>query len=257
MELHTLTGSTPTLAVARAYASRHFDRALLFLANSSAALAHHSRFFCATDAGEVRGVAVRFEGFAVPTVSCAADGGDACAALVELARPPAACTVVTHEAQPLTAAMESLPAVTDTWLDSPCAPLTRPAGVCQLDAADELLAFCRKHGARYVLPEMLALGHAHGARDAHGELVAIGLLQFALADRNYAQLGGFLTAPHARARGHATRILAAIRGSLAAAGVAHCGLFADAPDPTLPAFYAARGFHHRGRFHFRELPARG
>jgi GNAT superfamily N-acetyltransferase len=256
MPLHALTLGTPAFAAARAYASRHFDRALLFLGDSSSALAHHSRFLCATHAGEVRGVAVRFEGFAVPTVSCAADGGDVCSALIEAARPPANCTLVTHEAQPLTAAMASLPGVTDTWLDGPCPPLIKPAGVCQLDDADELLAFCAKHGARYVLPEMLALGHAQGARDAHGELVAIGLLQFALADRGYAQLGGFLTAPHARGRGHATRILAAIRCSLAAAGVAHCGLFADASDPTLPEFYAARGFHHRGRFHFRELSAR-
>jgi GNAT superfamily N-acetyltransferase len=259
VEVRALTIGTPAFVAARAYALRCFDRALLFLGDSSPAMTRHSCFFSATHTDRVRGVAVRFEGFAEPTVSCAADDGDTCTALIDAARPRAACTIVTHEAQPLSAALARRPAAIDTWLDCPCDARPPPhviRDVCRLDDPREVLAFCTRHGARYVLPDMLALGHAYGARDANGELLALGLLQFALDDRSYAQLGGFLTAPHARGRGHATRLLAAIRCSLTAAGFARCGLFADAPDPTLPAFYQGRGFHPRGRFHFRALPAR-
>jgi hypothetical protein len=64
-----------------------------------------------------------------------------------------------------------------------------------------------------------------------------------------------VTAPAARGRSCVSAILRAIESILARAGIAGCGLFADAGDPTL-AVFVLRGFVLRGGFPFHPALAR-
>ena len=249
--MHEIQAGSVEFEAADAWARAHFEAALLYLADSSGPLAAHARLFSATRGTRTCGVAVRFEAFDTPSLSCAAQDVQACEALLETARTPHS-VLITHEQQPLPRAIAALPAAMDTWLTRPCTPQPMPPGVCGLTQAAELTAFYDAQRAQYFHPDMLQLGHGFGVRSEAGGLISAGGLHFTIADR-YAQLGGLFTAEPARGRGLGTRILTAIGSSLATAGVQRCGLFADGSDPTLPAFYATRGFTLQGRFAFRTL----
>ena len=253
MDAHEIQPGSAELERACAWAEAHFEHALLFLADVRGPLARHARFFSAERDAGTCGVAVRFEAFGTPTLACASRDAEACAALIQAGRSPE-CILITHEHQPLPAAISVLPTSMDTWLTRACAPQAVPPGVSRVADASALAELYAEQGAHYFHPDMLQLGHWYGARSEAGKLISAGGLHFLIADR-YAQLGGLFTAEHARGRAWATRILAAISSSLAEAGVPRCGLFADGSDPSLPAFYAARGFQVQGRFAFRTLAA--
>jgi hypothetical protein len=254
-EIRKLTPGTPEWGSAVAWASKQFDKALLFLGDTTKPLLAHAKFWCQRDARDQRigGVAVCFRGFRSLLISVAADDTGSCLALIDAAVSSRPATLVTHESQLLPASIVTAHADNDPWLDAVCCAALDHASIVALDDARELAWFYAAEGVQAWHPAMLEFGHCYGVRDAAGALIAAGGLNFVLPEHGYAQLGGLVTAKRARGQGHATRILSAIQGSLARAGIARCGLFADAADPTLPSFYTARGFAARGRFRFTPL----
>ena len=127
-------------------------------------------------------------------------------------------------------------------------------GVEPLTCEAELQAFYAEQGMSFWCPAMFRVGHAFGVRGPSGELISAGSVNFAIPEVGYAQVGPVVTHPGYRNRGHATRVLTAIRSSLARSGVRACGLFADADNPRLPEFYGRQGFTARGRFRFVTPP---
>ena len=236
-----------------AWARTHFGRSLLFLGDASEALSRHARFWSWIENNAVRGLAVRFQGFHLPVVSSAAENADICGALIEVASASAEALLVTHEEQPLPAQREAEPATYEPWLDAMCSRIPIHSGVCSIHDTGELARFYATQGVHYWHPDMLKFGHCFGVRGSCGSLVSAGGVNFVLSDRSYAQIGALVTAEHARRHSYATAVLTAVRDSLARAGVDRCGLFADASDPTLPRFYAMRGFRVRGRLRFSRL----
>jgi GNAT superfamily N-acetyltransferase len=249
-----LTPGSQDWCEALAWASRHFDRSVLILGDMTAPLRPHTRLWSCADAAAVAvGVAVRFEGFASPVVSCAAEDEDSCGALVDAARLAGPGMLVTHESQPLPAPLMRTHADHDPWLTGVCEPLPAPSNICPLEDPAELESFYAGQDMHYWHCDMLQFGHWFGVRDASGTLICAGGVNFVVPEHSYAQLGGLATAAHARGRSHATAVLDAIRSSLAQAGIARCGLFADSSDPRLPGFYVARGFAAHSRFRFTPL----
>jgi ribosomal protein S18 acetylase RimI-like enzyme len=249
--LRELTRGSDDWSQALAWSSLHFDRALLFLGDASAPLVSHARFWSWVVRGDVRGVAVRFDGVPVPVVSAAGDDA-ACAELIAASAVPGA-TLVTHETQWLPSTLASRPSTHSRWLDAACRRVPPRAEVCRVEESGELASFQEANGMRHWHPEMLQFGHCFGVRENSGALVSVGGVSFSVPGQSYAQLGGLLTAKQARGRGYASAVIEAIRTSLADAGVTRCGLFADPNDDAVSAFYAARGFESRGRFRFSSL----
>jgi len=252
LSVHELQPGTARFDAGCAWAVAHGDEALLFLADLASPLRQHAVFFGAFRGEQVCAVGVRFHALAPATFSCAAQDRESCAALID-AGVQSELVLVTHAQQVLPGHLQALPADVDTWLTGECQRTARAPEVGALVDAAELASFYALHGMRHFHPDMLRFGHYFGVRDDAGALLCAGGVQFVIAALGYAQVGGLVTAPHARGRALATRVLAGISGSLAADGVQHCGLFADAAAPHLTAFYAARGFRVRGSFAFRTL----
>ena len=97
---------------------------------------------------------------------------------------------------------------------------------------------------------MFRFGHTFGVRSANGRLICAGGVNFVLEDMRYAHIGPLVTDPAERGRSFGSQVLAAVRSSLASAGIRYCGLFADGADPGLIRYYVRRGFSTRGGFHF-------
>lgn len=235
------------------WAIERFDRALLVLGDRTEPLRPLTRCWIAREgpSGAIQGLAVRFEGFGVPTVSLVADRPDAIDALVACACGGRGLWIAVHADQPLPARLATSRSTADPWMTAPCA--SEPAalaGVEPLGEAGEVQELCRRLGLRFWAPAMLRFGHAFGARGPGGELVAMGGVNFVLPRRGYAQIGALATHPDHRGQGLGARLLRAIRHSLAGAGIATAGLLADGADPGLPEYYARQGFTRSGLFRF-------
>jgi len=233
------------------WARARFDRALMILGDATEPLRRFSNHWIAFDEASSSpvGLAARFEGFAQPLLSVVADAASASEALLRQGFASGPATIVAGVRQPLPAALSFAASTTDPWLVSPCGPEPIADDVVPLHDEGELCAFYEEQGMHYWSPAMLRNGHAFGIRAA-GRLVCAVIVNFILHEPRYAQLGALATHPDFRGRSFATRVLSAARSSLAKAGVRECGVFADASDPALTAFYARLGFAARGGFRF-------
>ena len=237
---------------ARAWARSRFDEALLVLADLTPQLQPLAMHWVACGAGSqsLKGVAVCFEGFGQPVASIAAEDEDAFAALFRQVQGSAPTLVFVNRQQPMPAniglKMESI----DAWLVSPCVPhRAQPDSEGELlEDANEVQDFMERMGMHFWNPAMLWFGHAFGIRSAQRDLVCAGCLNFLLAEEKYAQIGPIVTDPTHRGRSMGTRLLEAVRASLALAGVRQCGVFASENDARLMDFYRRRGFTQRGQF---------
>lgn len=241
------------------WAASRFDRTLLFHGDLTSALRDHSHYWVArSDLGEVAGVGVRFDGFALPSISIAADDVRAFRALLAAActSGPSILAVSAQQQVPEDLIFED-PGI-DPWLVASCASDSSvPDYAEELRDTGELADFYKRHGLGFWCEATLRQGHAFGIRSAEGSLVCAASVTFVLPDHGYAHIGSVLTSPPYRGRGYAGSVLAAVRRSLSKTGIRTCGLFADASDPSLPLYYTRLGFHRNGGYRFlTPLPKR-
>lgn len=234
------------------WAEARLERSLLVLGDLTIPLRRRARHFVCRSAGsgELRGLAVRFDGFSTAVASLVADDEEAARALIGRLRTPGAVLVLSAE-QP---APELGPAASaDPWMTAPTADVqVRPPHdrAEPIEDAFEMADLLRRANMSFWCPEMLHFGHAFGVRDGTGRLVAAAGVNFVLEGLAYAQLGPLVTDPSARGRSLGSQSLAAVRSSLARAGVTRCGLFAEGGVPDLVAYYERRGFVRSGEFRF-------
>jgi ribosomal protein S18 acetylase RimI-like enzyme len=236
----------------RAWARSRFDEALLVLADLTSQLRPLARHWIAYGAGShlLKGVAVCFEGFGQPVASIAAEDEDAFAALFRQVQGSVPTLLFVNRQQPMPANIGLNMESTDAWLISPCVPhrAQLDSEVELLEDANEVQDFMERMGMHFWNPAMQWFGHAFGIRSAQRDLVCAGCLNFLLSEEKYAQIGPVATDLTQRRRSMGTRVLEAIRASLAAAGVRECGVFASESDAQLIDFYRRRGFARRGQF---------
>jgi GNAT superfamily N-acetyltransferase len=254
LELISLPNGIENLEKVRLWAENRFERALLILGDSTEPLKRHSHFWAVFEhISEVPlGLAVQFDGFCRPVVSFVSDDLQATDELLRFA-----CrgeTIVAISAgQQLPSSLEVKLQTIDPWLVAPSlSGLEVPPEIESLSDEQELCAFYNEQGMRFWCPAMFDAGHTFGIRDMDEKLVCVGGVNFTLPRLGYAQIGALVTHPAHRGRSYASRVLAAIRVSLAHAGIHECGLFVNKGNPELLAFYAKRGFSERGRFRFIE-----
>ena len=247
-EIRELPRGVGTSEQVRRWAESHFDRALLILGDSTEALRQHSRFWGAFErTAEPAGLAVRFDGFASPIASVAADDPAVFNQLCEVACEGGA-TLVLNTKQPSPASFQNMPQSVDSWLVSNCTKSELDPNVEPLHDEAELQTFYSEQGMAFWCPSMLRSAQVFGIRGTSSEIVCAGGVNFVLSSLNYAQIGALATHPAYRKRSYATRVLMTIRSNLATMGIRLCGLFAESPS-----FYYKRGFSERGRFRFVEF----
>lgn len=235
---------------AREWAERQSDAALLIEADAAVPLARHSAFWTARDeAGQIVGLAARLEAFAMPSVTICAPDGEAFAALLDRAGADRPFLLATEAAQPLPAGAGIEPAPVDPWMAARCESLADEQAE-EIGDPREIAAFFRSQGAGFWSEAQFREGGCFGVRDPAGRLVSAGALGFVLERRSYGHIGPLVTEPGHRGRGYARAILSSLASRLALEGIECCGLFADAGDPNLPAFYERYGFERRGGFRF-------
>lgn len=237
---------------ARAWATSRFDQALLVLADLTPPLRSLASHWAAYDAKSqlFSGLGVRFEGFGQPVASIAAEGEAAFTALFGEVQGCAPTLVFVNRLQPVPPHIRANLESTDAWMVAPCVPHTEQPDpeVEPLKDASEVHDFVQRLGMHFWNPAMLRFGHAFGIRSPKGLLVSAACLNFALSDERYAHVGPIATDPAHRGKSMGTRVLDAVRSSLAAAGIQQCGVFASETDRPLVDFYASRGFAPRGQF---------
>ena len=247
-----VTGNAALEAVVRPWAERRFARSLLVLGDWTDPLRTHARHFAMYDTATTRvgGLAVRFHGFGRPVASLVADDATSATRLVDGLREEGAFLLAVADSQVLPHPIMRAAVGVDPWLVGPCDARQEDPEVIPLDNSSEVAEYFRRLDMQFFCPDMLKFGHAYGIRGCDRSLVCVGLLNFLLPQCGYAQIGSFATIPQQRRRGLGTRVLAAIRSSLAHAGIGKCGLYADGSNPALPAFYRRRGFKPAGRVRF-------
>jgi GNAT superfamily N-acetyltransferase len=238
----------------RRWAEARFDRALLILGDSTEPLLPHSSFWAVFErTSEVPlGLAVRFDGFENPVVSVAADSPQAFSQLLDVTCRGRTILALSTK-QRLPSGFQAGLNTVDAWLVATCMQeADTGADVEPLHDEIELGDFYAEQDMRFWCQSMFRAGHAFGIRGLDRKLICAGGVNFILPSLGYAQIGALATHPSYRGRSYASRVLTAIRSSLAQTGIRFCGLFADAYDPQLPFFYSKRGFSERGGFRFIE-----
>jgi GNAT superfamily N-acetyltransferase len=254
LELISLPKGIENLEKVRLWAENRFERTLLILGDSTEPLKRCSHFWAVFEStSEVPlGLAVRFDGLCRPVVSFVSDDLQATEELMRVACRGKTIVAVSADQQ-LPCSLEVKLQTIDPWLVAPSlSGLKVHSDIESLWDEREICAFYNEQGMRFWCPAMFHAGHAFGIRNMGGKLVCAGGVNFTLPRLGYAQIGALVTHPAYRGRSCASRVLAAIRASLACAGIPYCGLFADAGNPGLLAFYMQRGFSKHGRFRFIE-----
>lgn len=242
----------------RHWCDEHFDRVLLILGDSTKLLLPYSQhwgvFECQSNTPI--GLAVRFSGFRFPVVSIAADRLDVINDLLNTV----CCgneIVAVNTIQQLPPHLESAPQSIDSWLVAPCDEAVNPLGVIEaLHDECELRTFYDEQGIQFWTPAMTQAGFTFGIRGPDKKLVSAGGVNFILPRFKYAQIGALATHSEHRGRLYASNILETIRSNLTRVGIQTCGLFVDATNQDLLAFYKRRGFFERGKFRFVDLRSR-
>lgn len=239
---------------AGAWASSRFDRALLVLGDLTRPLRHLSKHWAAYDTQSevITGLAVRFEGFDQPIASIVAEGEDAFGRLLIQVGGGVSTLVCINDLQQMPANLRSNPVGRDKWMVAPCLRRgTRAESeVMPIEDVDEFQHFLQLMGMHFWNPAMLRFGHAFGIRSPNGQLVCAGGVNFILPDESYAQIGPLVTDRAQRGKLMATSVLDWLLESLAEAGIAQCGVFADESNKGVVEFYKRRGFVENGQFRF-------
>jgi len=243
---------------AKRWAEARLDRSLLLLGDLTVPLRALARFSVlhAESSQRVRGLAVKFNGFDIPVSSIVADDEDAAGSLLAAVRDLRGYLVVSSE-QKLPRAVSYRIESTDPWMVAVCEDSTETRSKNAEAVRDpvEMEDFLRVQGMRFWSPSMFRFGHTFGVRSVDGRLICAGGVNFVLEDLGYAHIGPIVTDAAERGRSFGSQVLAAMRCSLASAGIRHCGLFADGADPGLVRYYVRHGFDRRGEFHFlKALP---